>query len=176
MPEMRTYMKKITISFLLLFASSFSAIASDVIIPLKIGNYWKFISNKGQIEYARVLEKVDIDGKKWFKYRELSDENIFYINNSTNGQVEIDIESSEKNLVLKYPVEKDTIYLQFNNKTLVMPNIKVTVPAGTFNAYLYNFSIENPESPILVWIVPGLGPVKSVYENTIYKLVEFSVQ
>ncbi len=92
------------------------------------------------------------------------------------GQVEIDLDTSDKALVLKYPVEKETIYSQFSVRTKVTPGVSVTVPAGTFRAYLYDFSIDDADYEIKLWAVPGLGPVKSVYGEQVYVLKSYKLQ
>ena len=168
----------ISLFFLLLFALlSTEVLSSNSIIPLKVGNYWKFSASNGKTEYARILEKKSFSGdKEWFKYRELTDDSIYFVSDSQAGQIEIDPESHQVHLVLKYPVTEKTVYTQFGVETSVTPNIEVTVPAGTFKTYLYDFSVSHPEDPILVWIAPNIGLVKSSYEGVTYELVEFNIQ
>jgi hypothetical protein len=68
------------------------------------------------------------------------------------------------------------MYTQYDVKSSVTPNIKVKVKAGTFNTYKYNFSIDDPNKPIILWVAPGIGPVKNIYEGKTYELIEFNVQ
>ncbi|PCJ30203.1 MAG: hypothetical protein COA90_10065 [Gammaproteobacteria bacterium] len=162
--------------FVLLSLISLNAISDQTITPLAVGNYWKFVDDKANEEFAVVLEKIEVNGETWFKYRELDDEDTFYVNNSDQGQIEIDIASNEKHLVLKFPVSKKEIYSQFGQKISVTPNVEITVPAGTFNTYLYDFSIDSPEHPIQAWYAPGVGLVQQSYDGITFKLIEFNIQ
>ena len=149
--------------------------ASLEIIPLKIGNSWTFTDDEGLTEEAVVQGEKGIAGKVWYSYRELSDDAIFIVRNTYSGQIELDPETNEEELVLPYPVEQETFYTQFGVQSKVTPNVEVTVPVGTFKAYLYDFSVDDPGEPILLWIVPGLGPIKSVYEGEIFELKEYTI-
>lgn len=163
-------------SIVLIFLSPIYLLAQEL-IPLEVGNYWKFKNkNTGETEYARVLEKVELGGETWFKYKELDDEHIFYVRNTENGQAEIDIDTQETELVLVYPVKKETRYQQYDVGTMVTPDVEVTVPAGTFLTYKYDFSIDDPEEPIILWVKPGLGPVKSVFNGEVSELIEFYIK
>ena len=146
------------------------------IIPLTVGNYWKFKDQNGVVEYARILEKKKYNGEIWYKYREMSDDDIFYVQNSEKGQMEIDFVTGEQQLVLPYPVEKETVYYQYEVKTSVTPDVKVTVPAGTFITYKYDFSVDYPEDPVIAWMAPGIGPVKLLFEGSLSELIEYNLQ
>lgn len=163
----------IWIILLSIFLFSAKAHSQEEIIPLAEGNYWKFQNQNGDIEFAKVLEKMNIGGETWFKYRELSDDNIFVVRNTSEGQVET--LDDEEDLVLKYPVEDRTLYIQFETYTRVIPNQHVTVPAGKFNAYIYEFSINDPEYNGLFWIAPGVGLVKSQVDDEIFELIEYKI-
>lgn len=177
-------MKKIIYCVLIvLFVTSFSAVAQQKqdsnrveLIPLQVGNYWKFVNEHGEIEFARVLETVILKGVTWFKYRELNDDDTFIVRNADKGQFEIDTDTDEVQLVLRFPVDKETQYIQYGVVTNVIPNVEITVPAGTFKTYFYDFSVENPEDQIKVWIAPGIGLIKSVYYEAEYELIEYKIQ
>lgn len=149
---------------------------SNVLFPLKVGNNWQFVDEDGDIHYAAIQGEINIGENTWYEYRELSDEDIFYINNSAKGQIEIDLETKEQSLVLPYPLDNKKTYIQYGVKSSVTPNVKVTVKAGTFNTYKYEFSVDEPSDPIILWIAPGIGPVKNIYKNKTYELIEFNLQ
>ncbi len=73
-------MKFIIISLMMLL--SFQLQAKDI-IPLAVGNVWHFVNpnNPADVEKAEVLEQIEHAGQTWFKYRELSDDDIFYVSN-----------------------------------------------------------------------------------------------
>lgn len=164
-----------TIAVTLLLVST-RLFAQSEIIPLAVGNYWKFVNKQGETEYARVLAMLNIDGNVWFKYRELSDEDIFIVRNTSKGQVELDADTNKPVVVFKYPVKKETTYKQFGNLTKVSPKQTVTVPAGTFETYLYNFSVADPDNQIWMWVAPGIGPIKSAINDDVFELVEYKIE
>lgn len=180
--EGRFVKKNIVLIIAATLLASCSTIQSDKagdkitqLIPLQVGNYWKFIDQEGADYNAEIREKISIDGSTWYKYWEFSDDDIYYVRNSLQGQLEIDLETQEKVLVLPYPVENEMTYSQYDVRSRVTPNVEITVKAGTFNTYQYDFNVDAPGDVSTIWVSPGIGLVKSVHMNKVHELVEFNV-
>lgn len=140
----------------------------DVLVPLEEGNEWRYNSNFGE-ETLSLLEVTEEGNAS------LSTQYIY----GTEAPVTISIDARSDGLVvgvadeegavldgedmlLKYPVEDGETYRYTdsggdNTFEITVTETSVSVPAGSYEALLYE--IDNVDRPTnsKIWIRPGLG-------------------
>jgi len=164
------------LSFILLaviiFASACSESSSPSnkkieILPLEIGNKWEYkISSEGEIKdmTTMVFKDTIINNERWFDFGCLLMINredglwLRYYDDKTNKW--------EEELRYKYPAVAGEQYSDSLDLVKVIAiNEKVTVPAGTFNCYVYRIPLFE-DNYMDYYLCPGVGNIKTVsYEN-----------
>ncbi|MCJ8313798.1 MAG: hypothetical protein HRU38_16920 [Saccharospirillaceae bacterium] len=152
-----------------------------VIIPLTVGNKWIHTSNYGREATSEVTNTLIRNGKTWFQYIEISDT---YVGMNTNeGHLEyygsidnkdIDIEGTNECTSLKFPVIQYEEYECDEVKISVTPNVTISVPAGSFNTYLYVFGFDNSDRT-QAWYAPNIGLIKQINGSESFELIKYSI-
>ncbi|MCX7837782.1 MAG: hypothetical protein N2323_07565 [candidate division WOR-3 bacterium] len=144
---------------------------SQGILPLKVGNYWKFINLRTSEEITfRINETKLINNITWYRL-----DGIFATNKKDGLWI---FDEGHSYLAYKYPARVgDTCNANYFLTTIVKSiNDTITVPAGKFVCYRYeSYRNDYPNRPLEMkeWFSPNIGPVRiiSYYNNVIEEKV-----
>ena len=168
-------MKNIIHKVVVLILSFSNLTGAEEIIPLEIGNIWRYTNENGSYSISRVTGLTNIKNQDWYVYTEI--DSTFFVQNTSDGQLEYWPDSDSIEHVLKYPKKKRTRYYdQFGLKTKVETITFSNSILGITNGLFFDFSIETPSDNIKCLIVPGIGVVESYYGNETNFLVSYELK
>ena len=172
----------------------------DVLIPLKVGNYWKALFTDydfgGEPDTVGIYVVRDSvwNGEKIYKISSTPNSSgevpIFWLNRS-NGFYVLDILNgyTELRLELKYPAIPGDYFMFEGDTTFVeLINADYTVPAGTFKCYKYvsEYVGDDMIYKTIHYNCPGIGPVatenyyqdenREMYLESKWELIEYKVK
>lgn len=157
----------------ILFASACSESSSPSnkkleILPLEIGNKWEYkTSLEGEINdmTAMIFKDTIINNERWFNYGGC----LLMINREDGLWLRFYDDITNKwieELRYKYPAVAGEQYSDSLDFVKVLSvNERITVPAGTFNCYVYRIPLFE-DNYMDFYLCPGIGGIKTVsYEN-----------
>jgi hypothetical protein len=133
-------------NYLFVFLVLSGAVQSEPLFYFHVGSSWTYQVEGGSkgIVTNRVSEMRVVRGKNWYKLIEYGE--IFWVGNSELGQVEAvnffektpgQNDKPEEILIFKYPAEVGETWGNVGSPTTYKGIETITVPAGTFDCYLY---------------------------------------
>lgn len=152
-----------------LFAGAAAAESPPVLMPLAEGNRWTYVSedDPSVTREAAVLESRTVDGETWYLYEEFG--SGYWLRNVGAEQwqavEEPDQEAPRQMLALADPATAPDWYpydgLVVEYEACEEP---MTVPAGTFDCYIYTFEFGEGLSTRSVF-APGVGLIHNTFEE-----------
>lgn len=164
------------------FAADKSQGKPPVLIPLAVGNTWKYRNRDkpGEIIISTVEKSQLANGITWFLYNEMGDK--FWVRNDGMTQYEllasfskntIDMSNLQEALVLSTPGNKPYSYtLEGYSVTYTPCTEPITVLAGTFYCHIYKFDLGDGYYSI-TYYAENIGVLlNKYYSSSGYEVLE----
>ncbi|MFH1051942.1 MAG: hypothetical protein V1779_13555 [bacterium] len=173
-------------------------INNDVLIPLKVGNYWKALFYDydfgGEPDTVGIYVVKDSvwNNEKIYRISQSPDsidyEAPFYINRYDGCYFLFDVKSNPI-LYFKFPVKEGETYMSIVGTMCVEKiNVEYTVPAGTFKCYKYvtEYAMDDVINKTIIYFSPGIGQIatenyykdnnRDMYLESKWELIEYKVK
>lgn len=151
------------------YASPLQSSLPEVLIPLSVGNYWKYSevgSNKTNV--SKVSESQELNGTTWFRYTEFG--NSFWVRNKGLTQIEPfysmepELNLDDGEVVILNALSKSTTTYDTHGMPVHYQPCKgqITVPAGTFECHRFEFTLDGGDKSISYYAI-NVGLIKNEY-------------
>lgn len=181
-------MKKLILMIFFIFLCTFNGQA-EVLAPLTVGNYWKYVNDKGELSVSKIVKSEMFQGHSWYLLEDFGD--MFWIRNGEDGQYELKDQVNIETIPLdepinevlqfKYPIDGFENY--FTDYDRIMAKTlydSIEVPAGTFDNIVVYTIVMSDKDYAKNWYAPGVGLIKLEMnfggEIEIYELIEYEIQ